>query len=56
LGYLLNERALRTLIATTRRVVARSAERGHETLFVGGDCPVLLGPLAAWVTGGRDRL
>jgi arginase len=49
---LLNERSLRTLVATTRQVVASSAEHGRKTLLVGGDCPVLLGPLAALAEGG----
>lgn len=48
---LLNERALVHLVAATRAAVGRSVDRGRWPLLVGGDCPVLLGALAA----GRDR-
>jgi arginase len=48
---LLNERALAHLVEATRRSVRESLERGRVPLLVGGDCPVLLGALAA----GRDR-
>jgi arginase len=48
---LLNERALGQLVTATRRAVAQSLDRGRLPLLVGGDCPVLLGALAA----GRDR-
>jgi arginase len=47
---LLNEQALARLVAATREAVARSLDRGRLPLLVGGDCPVLLGALAA----GRD--
>jgi arginase len=48
---MLNERALGRLVAATREAVLRSLDRGARPLLVGGDCPVVLGPLAA----GRDR-
>jgi arginase len=48
---LLNERALGRLVTATREEVARSLDRGRLPLLIGGDCPVLLGALAA----GRDR-
>jgi len=44
---LLNEDALRGLISATREAVAASRARDRKALLVGGDCPVLLGPLAA---------
>jgi arginase len=44
---LLNERALGRLVAATREAVGRSLERVRFPLLVGGDCPVLLGALAA---------
>jgi arginase len=48
---LLNERALGRLVTATRKAVAGSAQRARLPLLLGGDCPVLLGALAA----GRDR-
>jgi arginase len=48
---LLNERALARLVTATREAVAASLARTRRPLLVGGDCPVLLGALAA----GRDR-
>jgi len=48
---LLNEAALGHLVAATREAVAGSLGRGLRPLLAGGDCPVLLGALAA----GRDR-
>jgi arginase len=48
---LLNEEALGDLVATTRDAVAATLGRGRRPLLVGGDCPVVLGALAA----GRDR-
>jgi arginase len=48
---LLNERALGHLVTATREAVSGSLERGGRPLLVGGDCPVLLGALAAC----RDR-
>jgi arginase len=47
---LLNERALGRLVAATRQAVAHALHRGRLPLLVGGDCPVLIGALAA----GRD--
>ena len=44
---LLNERALAHLVTATREAVLRSLDRGGRPLLVGGDCPVLLGALAA---------
>jgi len=44
---LLNEQALRSLIAATRDAVGRSIARSRKALLVGGDCPVILGALAA---------
>jgi arginase len=48
---LLNESALEHLVASIHRAVSSAIERGRRPLLVGGDCPVLLGALAA----GRDR-
>jgi arginase len=47
---LLNERALGWLVTSTRDAVANALRGGRLPLLVGGDCPVLLGALAA----GRD--
>jgi arginase len=47
---LLNELALGRLVTATREAVARSLGDDRRPLLVGGDCPVLLGALAA----GRD--
>jgi arginase len=44
---LLNERALGHLVTETREAVLRSLDRGGRPLLIGGDCPVLLGALAA---------
>jgi arginase len=44
---LLNEGALGHLVTATREAVSASLERGGRPLLVGGDCPVLLGALAA---------
>jgi arginase len=44
---LLNERALERLVEATREAVRRSLDRDRLPLLVGGDCPVLLGALAA---------
>jgi arginase len=51
---LLNERALGRLVAATREAVAGSLERGRGPLLVGGDCPVLLGALAAGRNAQRN--
>jgi arginase len=50
---ILNEAALVDLVATTRRRVSECHRRGRIPLLVGGDCPVLLGPLAALGEGGH---
>lgn len=50
---LLNEGALDHLAQTTHATVHAVRGRGHMPLMVGGDCPVLLGGLAA--IGGRGR-
>jgi arginase len=47
---LLNEQALGRLVSATREAAAQALHRGRLPLLVGGDCPVLLGALAA----GRD--
>lgn len=44
---LLNEAALGRLVSATRERVAEAHSRGRRPLLVGGDCPVLLGALAA---------
>jgi arginase len=51
---LLNERALGRLVTATRDAVAAALHRGRMPLLVGGDCPVLLGALAAARDDGRD--
>ena len=48
---LLNEGALERLVSDTRRQVKAVFDRGGVPLLVGGDCPVILGALAAI----RDR-
>jgi arginase len=48
---LLNELALGRLVEATGKAVRGSLEGGRRPILVGGDCPVLLGALAA----GRDR-
>jgi arginase len=44
---LLNEPALVRLVGATRERVAQAHRAGRRPLLLGGDCPVLLGPLAA---------
>jgi arginase len=51
---LLNERALGGLVTATRDAVAHALQRGRLPLLVGGDCPVLLGALAAGRDDGRE--
>src|SRR5918999_4257323 len=51
---LLNERALGHLVTATREAVAGALDRGRLPLLVGGDCPVLLGALAAARDDDRD--
>jgi arginase len=48
---LLKEGALAQLVEATRAATGLSLDEGRRPLLVGGDCPVLLGALAA----GRDR-
>jgi arginase len=43
----LNEQALVRLVEATRGRVAQAHRAGRRPLLVGGDCPVLLGPVAA---------
>jgi arginase len=43
----LNEGALRSLVRATKEAVEASIRRSRKALLVGGDCPVLLGALAA---------
>jgi arginase len=47
---LLNEQALGRLVSATCEAVAQARQAGRLPLLVGGDCPVMLGALAA----GRD--
>jgi arginase len=51
---LLNEVALAELFEASRVRVREAHMRGHRPLLVGGDCPLLLGPLAA-IRAGGDR-
>jgi arginase len=51
---LLNERALGRLVTATRQAVARALHRDRLPLLVGGDCPVLLGALAAGREDDRE--
>ena len=44
---LLNEAALIELVEATRETTLDARRRGDRVLFVGGDCPVMLGPLSA---------
>ena len=48
---LLNEAALVELVDATRETTLEARRQGDRILFVGGDCPVMLGPLA----GLRDH-
>jgi len=51
---LLNERALGRIVAATREAVRRSLGRVRRPLLLGGDCPVLLGALAAARDDNRE--
>jgi arginase len=54
---LLNEPALGRLVEASRERVLATRRRGHRALLVGGDCPVMLGALAALRdSGGRTGL
>jgi arginase len=50
---LLNEQALAHLVVTTRETVRAAQDRDRLPLLVGGDCPVMLGALAAIAEGER---
>jgi arginase len=50
---LLNEKPLSKLVVQTRARVSLVHSRGRRPLLVGGDCPVLLGPLAAMRDSGE---
>jgi arginase len=50
---LLNEEALAELVRASRDRVREAHRRDRRPLLVGGDCPVLLGPLAAIRAGGE---
>lgn len=51
---LLNEAALAELVEASRTRVREAHMRGSRPLLIGGDCPVLLGPLAA-IRAAGDR-
>jgi arginase len=51
-GFLTEAALVRTVTATTE-VVGRAAAAGRSPLLVGGDCPVLLAPLAALAALGH---
>jgi arginase len=50
---LLNEHALGRLVTATREVVRAAHRRDQLPLLVGGDCPLMLGALAAIADTGR---
>lgn len=50
---LLNEGALSRLADATNEAVRAARSSGHAPLLVGGDCPVILGALAALAAEGR---
>jgi arginase len=52
---LLNEQPLLVLVDAARARVRAARERGHVPLLIGGDCPVLLGALAAIGDGPGTR-
>jgi arginase len=53
---LLNEAALGSLVAATRERVRAARRRGVRSLLVGGDCPVMLGAVAALAEEGDAGL
>lgn len=53
---LLNEAALGRLVSATRERVEQTHQRARLALLVGGDCPVLLGALAALRREGSDKV
>lgn len=52
--HVIDPHGLAVLVARVRDAVGPILDNGHLPLVVGGDCPLLLGCLAA--TAGRDRL
>lgn len=52
--HIINPQGLGVLVARVREAVAPILDNGHLPLVIGGDCPLLLGCLAA--ATGRDRL
>ncbi|HEX7278364.1 MAG TPA: arginase family protein [Solirubrobacterales bacterium] len=52
-GGLLNEAALTELFEASKARVGEARRRGSRPLLVGGDCPVLLGPLGALRAAGK---
>ena len=53
-SHVIDPEGLDALVAGVRDAVARILENGHLPLIIGGDCPLLLGCLAA--ASGRDRV
>ena len=54
--HLIDPVGLATLVTRVRDSVASILSDGHRPLVIGGDCPLLLGCLAAAVTEGRVQL
>jgi arginase len=50
--HIIDPRGLAELVARVRDAVAATLDNGHLPLVIGGDCPVLLGCLAAVAVGG----
>lgn len=53
---LLNEAALAELVEATRNATLSAREQGDRILLVGGDCPVMLGALAALREHAKARV
>jgi arginase len=53
-SHVIDPDGLEALVALVRDAVARILDHGHLPLVIGGDCPLLLGCLAA--SSGRDRV
>jgi arginase len=53
---LLNEAALGRLVEATRERVGAARRRGRRALLVGGDCPVMLGALAALAADEQEAV
>ena len=51
---LLNEAALSRLVEATRDATRAAIDRDHRLLMMGGDCPVMLGALAALREPGQE--